>query len=177
MKEEVDRQSEEIYSDHKQRIYHQTDRMFAVLMAVQAGCIVAVWSYTADMDREKHEIHLTCGPPSSLRISAFSDFLAFFTGPTLTVHDRVGQMLRAGIHLWRTHCDAFSRFGSRICPFTAMGRDRTATLARGRSCSRSFSPQRSWVLTPDNGGGSAEEWVMSTDIFCHFVLRSQNEMR
>src|ERR1043166_3126198 len=60
MIETRERQSEELYADHQRRIYRQTDRMFAVLMAVQwvAGIVAALVIAPRTWIGQDSEIHL-----------------------------------------------------------------------------------------------------------------------
>src|SRR5688572_709296 len=107
MKEAFEMQSDQIYSDHKRRIYRQTDRMFAVLMAVQwlAGIVAALVISPRTWIGQSSEIHVHVWAAVFLGgvISFFPIVMAVMRpGQTLTRYTiAIGQMLMSSllIHL------------------------------------------------------------------------------
>src|SRR5688500_459242 len=100
-------QAEQIYTDHQQQIYRQTDRMFAVLMTIQwlAGILAALLISPQTWIGQTSKIHLHVWAAVFLGgvISFFPVMLAVLRpGYPLTRYTiAVGQMLMSSllIHL------------------------------------------------------------------------------
>src|SRR5215212_1633857 len=107
MKRTIKGQAEQIYAEHQQQIYRQTDRMFAVLMAIQwlAGIAAAMVISPRTWIGQTSDIHVHVWAAVFLGgiISFFPIILAFLRpGHTSTRYTiAVGQMLMSSllIHL------------------------------------------------------------------------------
>lgn len=193
MREKVDKQSEEIFSDHKQRIYCQTDRMFAVLMTVQwlAGIFAAMVISPRTWIGQSSEIHMHVWTAIFLGgvISIFPICLAlFYPGRSVTRYTiAVGQMLMSSllIHLTGGRIEThFHVFGS--LAFLSFYRDwrvlvpATVVVAADHLLRGVFYPQSVFgVLTPDKWRWVEHAaWIVFEDIFLIISCRrSQSEMK
>ncbi len=192
MKEEFQRQSEQLYSEHKLRIYRQTDRMFAVLMAVQwlAGIAAALVVSPRTWAGQSSEIHTHVWAAVFLGgvISFFPIVMAVvYPGHTLTRHTiAVGQMLMSSllIHLTGGRIEThFHVFGS--LAFLSFYRDwrvlvpATIVVAVDHLLRGIYYPQSVFgVLTPDKWRWVEHAaWVIFEDVFLVIsCLRGQREM-
>src|ERR1043166_7272414 len=192
MIETRERQSEELYADHQRRIYRQTDRMFAVLMAVQwvAGIVAALVIAPRTWIGQDSEIHLHVWAAVFLGgvISFFPIVMAVtMPGHTLTRHTiAVGQMLMSSllIHLSGGRIEThFHVFGS--LAFLSFYRDwrvlvpATIVVALDHLFRGIYYPQSVFgVLTPDKWRWVEHAaWVIFEDVFLVIAcLRSQKEM-
>src|SRR5437016_4683313 len=97
------RQADQLYADHQHQIYRQTDRMFAVLMAIQwvAGIVAALVISPRTWIGETSEIHTHVWAAVFLGgiITLLPVVMAIFRpGHTLTRYTiAVGQMLMSSL--------------------------------------------------------------------------------
>lgn len=189
----VKRQAEQIYAAHQQQIYGQTDRMFAVLMAIQwvAGIVAALVISPRTWIGQTSQLHLHVWAAVFLGgvISFFPIVLAVFRpGHTLTRHTiAVGQMLMSSllIHLTGGRIEThFHVFGS--LAFLSFYRDwrvlvpATVVVALDHMFRGMFYPESVFgVLTPERWRWLEHAgWVIFEDIFLFLsCLRGQKEMR
>lgn len=192
MTDNHEKQSEEIYADHQRRIYRQTDRMFAVLMAVQwvAGIIAALVISPRTWIGQDSEIHTHVWAAIFLGgiISFFPIVMAVvMPGHALTRHTiAVGQMLMSSllIHLSGGRIEThFHVFGS--LAFLSFYRDwrvlvpATVVVALDHMFRGVYYPQSVFgVLTPDKWRWVEHAaWVLFEDVFLVIsCLRGQKEM-
>lgn len=189
----VDRQAAKLYSEHKQSIYQQTDRMFAVLMTVQwiAGIIAALVISPRTWIGQTSSVHLHVWMAILLGglISFFPILLAIFRpGHALTRYSiSVGQMLMSSllIHLTGGRIEThFHVFGS--LAFLSFYRDwkvlvpATIVVALDHMLRGIFYPQSVFgVLTQENWRWLEHAgWVIFEDIVLVLsCLRGQREMQ
>lgn len=189
----VSRKAEQIYADHENQIYRQTDRMFAVLMAVQwvGGVIAALVISPRTWIGQTSSVHLHVWGAIFLGaiISILPILLAvFMPGKAVTRYTiAVGQMLMSSllIHVTGGRIEThFHVFGS--LAFLAFYRDwrvlvpATIVVALDHMLRGIFYPQSVFgVLTAENWRWMEHAgWVVFEDIFLVFsCLRGQKEMR
>ncbi|HSK71980.1 MAG TPA: PAS domain S-box protein, partial [Pyrinomonadaceae bacterium] len=189
----VKRQAEQIYADHKEQIYRQTDRMFAVLMAIQwaAGIAAALIISPRTWIGQTSDVHLHVWAAVFLGglISFFPIMLAvLYPGRALTRYTiAVGQMLMSSllIHLTGGRIEThFHVFGS--LAFLSFYRDwrvlipATVVVALDHMFRGMFYPQSVFgVLSPEKWRWLEHAgWVIFEDIFLTLsCLRGQKEMR
>src|SRR5687767_5755369 len=107
MRRTVKDRTEQVYAAHQQRIYRQTDHMFAVLMLIQwlAGVVAALVISPRTWIGQTSQVHMHVWAAVVLGgiITFFPVMMAFFRpGHTLTRYTiAVGQMLMSSllIHL------------------------------------------------------------------------------
>jgi diguanylate cyclase (GGDEF)-like protein/PAS domain S-box-containing protein len=192
MKKIVKGQSEQIYADHQQQIYRQTDRMFAVLMVIQwlAGIIAAFVISPRTWIGQTSNIHIHVWAAVFLGglISFFPILSAILRpGEALTRYTiAVGQMLMSSllIHLTGGRIEThFHVFGS--LAFLSFYRDwrvlvpATVVVALDHMLRGIFYPQSVFgVLSPENWRWVEHAaWVIFEDIFLVLsCLRGQKEM-
>lgn len=185
-------QAEHIYADHQQRIYVQTDRMFAVLMVVQwmAGIVAALVVSPRTWIGQTSEIHLHVWAAVFLGgvISFFPIALAILRpGHIMTRYTiAVAQMLMSSllIHLSGGRIEThFHVFGS--LAFLSFYRDwrvlipATVVVATDHLLRGIFYPQSVFgVLTTENWRWVEHAgWVIFEDVFLVIsCLRGQKEM-
>lgn len=193
MKSTVKGQAEQIYAEHQQRIYGQTDRMFAVLMAIQwlAGIAAAFFISPRTWIGQTSDVHIHVWAAVFLGgiISFFPIILAILRpGEALTRYTiAVGQMLMSSllIHLSGGRIEThFHVFGS--LAFLSFYRDwrvlvpATAIVALDHMLRGIFYPQSVFgVLSTENWRWLEHAaWVIFEDIFLILsCLRGQREMR
>lgn len=193
MKETIKGQADQIYADHQQRIYRQTDRMFAVLMAIQwlAGIVAALVISPRTWIGQESQVHLHVWAAVFLGgvISIFPIMLAIVRpGHVLTRHTiAVGQMLMSSllIHLTGGRIEThFHVFGS--LAFLSFYRDwrvlvpATVVVAIDHMIRGIFYPQSVFgVMTAEHWRWLEHAgWVIFEDIFLVLsCLRGQAEMR
>jgi diguanylate cyclase (GGDEF)-like protein/PAS domain S-box-containing protein len=193
MKSTVKGQAEQIYADHKQQIYRQTDRMFAVLMIIQwlAGIFAALVISPRTWIGQTSDVHIHVWAAVFLGgiISFFPIMLAFLRpGHTSTRYTiAVGQMLMSSllIHLTGGRIEThFHVFGS--LAFLSFYRDwrvllpATIVVALDHMLRGFLYPQSVFgVLTQENWRWVEHAgWVIFEDIFLTLsCLRGQKEMR
>lgn len=187
------RDAERLYSDHQQQIYRQTDRMFAVLMAIQwvAGIVAALVISPRTWIGQTSQIHMHVWAAVFLGglISVFPIVLAIVRpGHPVTRHTiAVGQMLMSSllIHLTGGRIEThFHVFGS--LAFLSFYRDwrvlipATVVVALDHMIRGIFYPESVFgVLTPEKWRWLEHAgWVIFEDIFLILsCLRGQKEMR
>jgi len=193
MNDEVKRQAEQIFSDHQWRIFRQTDRMFAVLMALQwvAGIIAALVISPRTWAGQSSEVHIHVWAAVFLGgiISLFPVLLAILRpGEAMTRYTiAVGQMLMSTllIHLSGGRIEThFHVFGS--LAFLSFYRDwrvlvpATVVIAADHFLRGLYFPQSVFgVLAADNWRWVEHAaWVIFEDIFLVIsCVRSQQEMK
>jgi diguanylate cyclase (GGDEF)-like protein/PAS domain S-box-containing protein len=193
MKRVINRHADQIYADHQQSIYRQTDRMFAVLMAIQwiAGIIAALMISPLTWIGQESRTHLHVWAAVFLGgvISFFPIMLAVIRpGHVLTRHTiAIGQMLMSSllIHLTGGRIEThFHVFGS--LAFLSFYRDwrvlvpATLVVAIDHMVRGIFYPQSVFgVLTAESWRWVEHAgWVIFEDIFLVLAcLRGQKEMR
>jgi diguanylate cyclase (GGDEF)-like protein/PAS domain S-box-containing protein len=193
MKKTIRGQAEQIYADHQQQIYRQTDRMFAVLMIIQwlAGIVAALVISPRTWIGQTSNVHIHVWAAVFLGgvISLFPIGLAFLRpGRTSTRYTiAVGQMLMSSllIHLTGGRIEThFHVFGS--LAFLSFYRDwrvlvpATAVVALDHMFRGIFYPQSVFgVLSSENWRWVEHAgWVIFEDIFLTLsCLRGQREMR
>ena len=186
-------QAEQIYAEHQQRIYRQTDRMFAVLMAVQwlAGITAALVISPRTWIGQTSDVHIHVWAAIFLGgvISFFPILLAVLRpGEPLTRYSiAVGQMLMSSllIHLTGGRIEThFHVFGS--LAFLSFYRDwrvlvpATVVVALDHMLRGIFYPQSVFgVLSTENWRWLEHAaWVIFEDVFLILsCLRGQREMR
>ncbi|HEY0050871.1 MAG TPA: PAS domain S-box protein, partial [Pyrinomonadaceae bacterium] len=193
MKSTVKGQAEQIYAGHRQQIYGQTDRMFAVLMAIQwlAGIAAAFFISPRTWIGQTSDVHIHVWAAVFLGgiISFFPIILAILRpGEALTRYTiAAGQMLMSSllIHLSGGRIEThFHVFGS--LAFLSFYRDwrvlvpATAIVALDHMLRGIFYPQSVFgVLSTENWRWLEHAaWVIFEDIFLVLsCLRGQREMR
>lgn len=193
MTTKIQGRSDQIYAQHQQQIYKQTDRMFAVLMVVQwlGGIIAALIISPRTWIGQASQVHLHVWAAVVLGgvISIFPILLAVFRpGHVLTRYTiAVGQMLMSSllIHLSGGRIEThFHVFGS--LAFLSFYRDwrvlvpATVVVAVDHMVRGVFYPQSVFgVLGADNWRWVEHAaWVIFEDIFLVLsCLRGQAEMR
>ena len=193
MKSTVKGQAEQIYAGHRQQIYGQTDRMFAVLMAIQwlAGIAAAFFISPRTWIGQTSDVHIHVWAAVFLGgiISFFPIILAILRpGEALTRYTiAAGQMLMSSllIHLSGGRIEThFHIFGS--LAFLSFYRDwrvlvpATAIVALDHMLRGIFYPQSVFgVLSTENWRWLEHAaWVIFEDIFLVLsCLRGQREMR
>ncbi|HLM01508.1 MAG TPA: EAL domain-containing protein [Pyrinomonadaceae bacterium] len=193
MKRSIKGQAEQIYAEHQQQIYRQTDRMFAVLMAIQwvAGIIAALVISPRTWIGQTSEIHIHVWAAVFLGgiISFFPILLAVLRpGDALTRYTiAVGQMLMSSllIHLSGGRIEThFHVFGS--LAFLSFYRNwrvllpATAVVALDHMLRGIFYPQSVFgILSPESWRWLEHAaWVLFEDVFLILsCLRGQKEMR
>jgi diguanylate cyclase (GGDEF)-like protein/PAS domain S-box-containing protein len=193
MKSTIKGQAEQIYAEHQQQIYRQTDRMFAVLMAVQwlAGIAAALVISPRTWIGQTSNVHLHVWAAVFLGgvISFFPIALAVLRpGEPLTRYSiAVGQMLMSSllIHLTGGRIEThFHVFGS--LAFLSFYRDwrvlvpSTAIVALDHMLRGIFYPQSVFgVLSTENWRWLEHAaWVLFEDVVLILsCLRGQREMR
>lgn len=189
----VKRQAEQIYADHQQHIYRQTDRMFAVLMIIQwlAGIFAALIISPRTWIGQTSNIHIHVWAAIFLGaiINILPVALAVFRPgkPSTRYAIAVGQMLMSSllIHLTGGRIEThFHVFGS--LAFLSFYRDwrvlvpATVVVALDHMFRGIFYPQSVFgVLTPEKWRWVEHAgWVIFEDIFLVLsCLRGQKEMR
>ncbi|QDU99133.1 hybrid sensor histidine kinase/response regulator [Lignipirellula cremea] len=181
-----------LFREHQQRIFVQTDRMFAVLLLFQwvAGIAAAIWisPVTWDLDQGHTHPHIWAAVFLTAIISSLPIALAvFYPGRTITRHTiAVAQMLMSGllIHLAGGRIEThFHIFGS--LAFLAFYRDwrvlitATVVVAADHYLRGVYWPQSVFgVLT---GGWRWLEhvgWVVFEDvILIHSCIQGARELR
>jgi diguanylate cyclase (GGDEF)-like protein/PAS domain S-box-containing protein len=192
MKEELQKQPKQLYSDHQRRIFRQTDRMFAILMGVQwiAGIVAAVVISPRTWIGQTSEVHTHVWAAVFLGgvISFFPIVLAVLRpGHASTRYTiAVGQMLMSSllIHLTGGRIEThFHVFGS--LAFLSFYRDwrvlvpATVVVALDHFLRGVYYPQSVFgVLTPDKWRWVEHvAWITFEDVFLVIsCLRSQKEM-
>ncbi|HEX8248466.1 MAG TPA: EAL domain-containing protein [Pyrinomonadaceae bacterium] len=193
MKKTIKGQAELIYAEHQQQIYRQTDRMFAVLMAIQwlAGIVAALVISPRTWIGQTSDVHIHIWAAVFLGgiISFFPILLAFLRpGAALTRYTiAVGQMLMSSllIHLMGGRIEThFHVFGS--LAFLSFYRDwrvlapATLVVALDHMLRGIFYPQSVFgILSPENWRWLEHAaWVIFEDVFLVLsCLRGQKEMR
>ncbi|MGC2239079.1 MAG: EAL domain-containing protein [Pyrinomonadaceae bacterium] len=193
MEKTIKGQAEQIYADHQQQIYRQTDRMFAVLMIIQwlAGVVAAFVITPRTWIGQTSNIHIHVWAAVFLGgiISFFPIVLAFLRpGHALTRYTiAVGQMLMSSllIHLTGGRIEThFHVFGS--LAFLSFYRDwrvlapATVVVALDHMFRGIFYPQSVFgVLSAENWRWVEHAgWVIFEDVFLILsCLRGQKEMR
>jgi diguanylate cyclase (GGDEF)-like protein/PAS domain S-box-containing protein len=186
-------QAEQIYADHQQQIYEQTDQMFAVLMAIQwaAGIFAALVISPRTWIGQTSNIHIHVWAAIFLGgvISIFPIMLAVYrpAHPLTRYTIAVGQMLMSSllIHLTGGRIEThFHVFGS--LAFLSFYRDwrvlvpATTIVALDHMFRGIFYPQSVFgVLSVENWRWLEHAgWVIFEDIFLVLsCLRGQKEMR
>src|SRR5215213_11070160 len=180
MKRTIKGQAEQIYADHKQQIYRQTDRMFAVLIAIQglAGIVSALVISPRTWIGQTSDVHIHVWAAVFLGaiISFFPILLAILRpGDALTRYTiAVGQMLMSSllIHLTGGRIEThFHVFGS--LAFLSFYRDwrvlvpATVVVALDHMLRGIFYPQSVFgVVAPDNLRWLEHAgWVIFEDVF------------
>lgn len=189
----VSRKAEELYAQHENQIYCQTDRMFAVLMTVQwiGGVIAALVISPRTWIGQTSSVHLHVWGAIFLGavISFLPIMLAIFQpGKAVTRYTiAVGQMLMSSllIHVTGGRIEThFHVFGS--LAFLAFYRDwrvlvpATVVVALDHMLRGIFYPQSVFgVMTPENWRWVEHAgWVIFEDIILIIsCLRGQKEMR
>ena len=189
----VERRAEQIYANHQQRIYRQTDKMFAVLMIVQwfAGIAAALIISPRTWIGQTSNTHIHVWGAIFLGgvISVLPVALAIFRPGQVSTRYAiaVGQMLMSSllIHVTGGRIEThFHVFGS--LAFLAFYRDwrvlvpATFVVAFDHMLRGIFYPQSVFgVLTPDNWRWVEHAgWVLFEDsILIISCLRGQTEMR
>lgn len=192
MKRVIDPHAEQIYADHQQSIYRQTDRMFAVLMLIQwlAGIVAAlvISPRTWIGQSSQTNIHVWAAVFLGGVISLLPIALAVVRpGHVVTRYTiAVGQMLMSSllIHLTGGRIEThFHVFGS--LAFLSFYRDwrvlvpATVIVAVDHMVRGIFYPQSVFgVLTPENWRWVEHAgWVVFEDVFLVLAcLRGQREM-
>lgn len=192
MKRTIKGQAEQIYADHQQQIYRQTDRMFAVLMVIQwlAGIVAALVISPRTWIGQTSQTHLHVWAAILLGgiISLFPIMLAVLRpGHASTRYTiAVGQMLMSSllIHLTGGRIEThFHVFGS--LAFLSFYRDwrvlvpATVVVALDHMFRGIFYPQSVFgVLSAENWRWLEHAgWVIFEDIFLILsCLRGQKEM-
>ncbi|HLM60525.1 MAG TPA: EAL domain-containing protein [Pyrinomonadaceae bacterium] len=192
MERTIKGQAEQIYIDHQQQIYRQTDRMFAVLMAIQwaAGVIAALVISPRTWIGQTSNVHLHVWAALFLGgiISFFPILLAVLRpGYSSTRYAiAVGQMLMSSllVHLTGGRIEThFHIFGS--LAFLSFYRDwrvllpATIVVALDHMFRGIFYPQSVFgVLSAENWRWLEHAgWVIFEDIFLVLsCLRGQKEM-
>lgn len=189
----VSRKAEEIYADHENRIYRQTDRMFAVLMTVQwiGGVFSALIISPKTWIGQTSSVHVHVWGAIFLGaiISLLPIMMAIFLpGKAVTRYTiAVGQMLMSSllIHVTGGRIEThFHVFGS--LAFLAFYRDwrvlvpATVVVALDHMLRGIFYPQSVFgVMTPENWRWIEHAgWVIFEDVILVIsCLRGQKEMR
>ncbi|HEX8737711.1 MAG TPA: PAS domain S-box protein, partial [Pyrinomonadaceae bacterium] len=193
MKRTIKGQAEQIYAEHQQQIYRQTDRMFAVLMAIQwlAGIVAALVISPRTWIGQDSDIHIHVWAAVFLGgvISFFPILLAVLRpGEAMTRYTiAVGQMLMSSllIHLSGGRIEThFHVFGS--LAFLSFYRDwrvlvpATVVVALDHMLRGIFYPQSVFgILSAENWRWLEHAaWVLFEDVFLILsCLRGQREMR
>lgn len=193
MKSTIKGQAEQIYAEHQQQIYRQTDRMFAVLMVIQwlAGIVAALVIAPRTWIGQTSQIHLHVWAAVFLGgiISFFPVMLAVLRpGHTSTRYTiAVGQMLMSSllIHLTGGRIEThFHVFGS--LAFLSFYRDwrvlvpATVVVALDHMFRGIFYPQSVFGVLSTESWRWVEHagWVLFEDVFLLLsCLRGQKEMR
>jgi diguanylate cyclase (GGDEF)-like protein/PAS domain S-box-containing protein len=185
--------SEKLYHDHQQRIYRQTDKMFAVLMVIQwiGGIIAAIVISPRTWIGETSNIHIHvwAGIVLGGAITFFPVSLAVLQPGRLSTRYviAIGQMMMSSllIHLSGGRIEThFHVFGS--LAFLAFYRDwrvlvpATIVVAIDHMLRGIYYPQSVFgVLAPDDWRWVEHAaWVVFEDVFLVLsCLRGQSEMR
>jgi diguanylate cyclase (GGDEF)-like protein/PAS domain S-box-containing protein len=193
MKTTIKGQAEQIYADHQQQIYGQTDRMFAVLMIIQwlAGIVAALVISPRTWIGQTSNVHIHVWAAVFLGgiISLFPVMLALLRPGHLSTRYTiaVGQMLMSSllIHLTGGRIEThFHVFGS--LAFLSFYRDwrvlvpATVVVALDHIFRGIFYPQSVFgILSSENWRWLEHAgWVIFEDIFLILsCLRGQKEMR
>jgi diguanylate cyclase (GGDEF)-like protein/PAS domain S-box-containing protein len=193
MKGTIKGQAEQIYARHQQQIYRQTDRMFAVLMAIQwlAGIAAALLISPRTWIGQTSDVHIHVW--AAVFLGAIISFLPILLavlrpGEALTRYTiAVGQMLMSSllIHLTGGRIEThFHVFGS--LAFLSFYRDwrvivpATAVVALDHMLRGIFYPQSVFGILSAESWRWLEHaaWVIFEDVFLVLsCLRGQREMR